>query len=57
MKLEVNCARCMKAIERDFEFEIEETLVREDKNPDPDGDEIVFSGEEIFKKQYIIIKN
>jgi uncharacterized protein len=47
MKLEVNCARCMKSIERDFEFELEETLVREDKNPDPDGDEIVFSGEEI----------
>lgn len=47
MKLEVNCARCMKDIEYDFTFALEETLVREDSDSDPDGDEIVYSGDEI----------
>lgn len=45
--IRVNCARCMCAIEREFDYEIDETLIREDSEPDPDGEAIVFSGEEI----------
>lgn len=45
--LGVKCARCTKDIEQNLSFELEEALVREEDNTDPDSDAIVFTGNEI----------
>ena len=45
--LKVKCARCMKDIEENLSYELDESLIREEDNTDPDGDAVVFSGNEI----------
>ena len=45
--LGVKCARCMCDITERLSFDLEEALVREEENSDPDGDAVVFSGNEI----------
>ncbi len=46
LRFAVKCARCRKDIERDFEYELDETLVREKDNSDDNPDVFVFSGNE-----------
>lgn len=45
--LGVKCARCMKDICENLSFDLEESLIRQEENSDPDGDAVVFEGNEI----------
>lgn len=45
--LKVRCARCAKELEKELSYELDEALIREEDNTDPDGDAVVFSGNEI----------
>lgn len=47
LTLGVKCARCMKDIERDLSFDLEEALIRQEEQSDPDVDAVIFTGHEI----------
>ena len=46
-KMKTECARCLKEIEEDVDFDIDELLSKNEEGVDTDGDFILFDGHEI----------
>jgi uncharacterized protein len=46
-KMKTECARCLKEIEEDVDFDIDELLSKNEEGVDTDGDLILFDGHEI----------